>query len=152
MDYELEKTNAQNASRLEVTADMKLNLSTAVKWIKFINILGAIGLAICALAGIGTLAYGTMGNSTDSGIQIVTGLIYVVMVAVYVPLLKMAFAFVRQARCACENDDNLQLADMFSTMKRGAKYMGILCIVCLCFYALAFVGFMGAVIFKVAGM
>ena len=134
-------TETENSSpatpRMEITEGMKSDLLEATKWFKFITIMGTIGIALCALAGVVMLLASMIGHVDAS--YTAAGIIYVVVAVVYIPILSKSFALVNQARTACLLDSSDQLAAMFDTMRSLAKYTGILTIVVIAIYVIAII-------------
>lgn len=128
MEANFEK-NYSAGNQLTITDGMKSDLLSAIKWIKFLAIVTCCAMGILIILGLGLLFANSITNTT-------IGITYMILAIVYIPILKRAFAFIRQARTACNQDDNQQLAEMFASAKYVAKYMGVLTIVALSFYAL----------------
>ena len=144
MSIDVEKNGEIQGSRLQITESMKKNLLEATKWIKFMNVIGSVGIVIMALTGLVTFFLGLRDSNSE---EIYAGLIYVAISAVYYPLLKKAFTFVKQARNVCQNDDELELEGMFDSLRYVSRYSGIICAVVLGIYALAIIAIIiGAVI------
>ena len=127
--------NAENVdARLKITNEMKENLLIAIKWIKFMNVVGCVSLGALALLGFIGFFSGIMGSGGMS-----LGIIYLVLAAIYYPVLKRVFAFVNQARCACEYDSSEDLNGMFDSLRFISKYLGIICVVVVGIYAFVFI-------------
>ncbi len=140
MGIDLEKNGENQGSRLQITESMKKNLLEATKWIKFMNIIGCVSVGILAFVGLITFFWG-LRDSYSNGEKIYIGLIYVAISAVYYPVLKKVFAFVKQARNACRNDDEEELEGMFGSLRYVSRYSGIICAVVLGVYVLAIIAF-----------
>ena len=127
--------NAENVdARLKITNEMKENLLIAIKWIKFMNVVGCVSLGALALLGFIGFFSGIMGSGGMS-----LGIIYLVLAAIYYPVLKRVFAFVNQARSACEYDSSEDLNGMFDSLRFISKYLGIICVVVVGIYAFVFI-------------
>lgn len=128
---ELEKiTQTNDRSQLIVSDDMKSDLMSVTSWVSFINALGAIGLVLLAIVGIGVMVIPSFNYGAVS-------IIYIIFAGIFFVPLKRSFAFVNQARLAVRNDNNEELGKMFGSMKFIVKFYGIFYIVILCLYALA---------------
>ena len=127
MGIDLNKTEETVECRLKITEEMKENLLKATKWIKFINIVGCISMGFLAIVGIIAIFWGVMD------------IIYIILAAIYYPVLKRIFSFINQARSACRYDDNKELNDMFDSLRYVSKYFGIICLVFLGIYAFAII-------------
>ena len=143
METESNNNGLESGNRLEITERMKDNLLSATSWIKFMNVVACISVGIAAFIG---LVLFVVGISLDAmGHYAFVGLIYIAIGAVYLPVVIKGFKFIRQARKACRNNDNEELDGMFDSMRYIAKYMGILCIIALCVYAILIIFAMSSV-------
>ncbi len=131
METNLEK-NYGTGNPLTITDGMKSDLLSAVKWIKFLTIVACCATGLLVILGLVMLFVGEMTNT-------IIGIVYFIIAIVYIPILKKAFAFIRQSRNACNNDDNQELAEMFASVKYIAKYIGVLNIVAIASYALVLI-------------
>ncbi len=132
MEANFEKNYSADNHQLTITDGMKSDLLSAVKWIKFLTIVSCCAMGLLVILGLVMLFVGEITNT-------IIGIVYLIIVVVYIPVLKKAFAFIQQSRNACNNDDNQQLAEMFSSVKYIAKYIGVLNIVAIACYALALI-------------
>ncbi len=143
MGIDLNKSTENVDARLEITNEMKENLLIATKWIKFMNIVGCVSLGALALLGFICFFSGIMGGG-----GMALGIIYLVLAAIYYPVLKRVFAFVNQARSACEYDSSEDLDGMFDSLRFISKYLGIISAVVVGFYAIAIIVGIFAAIFS----
>ena len=147
MGIDLNKTEKTVECRLKITEEMKENLLKATKWIKFINIVGCISMGFLAIVGIIAIFWGFMDGYRGTGSCIPMGIIYIILAAIYYPVLKRIFSFINQARSACSYDDNKELNDMFDSLRYVSKYFGIICLVFLGIYAFAIIVAIMATVF-----
>ncbi len=138
MGIDLIKNEEEVNKQLEVTEKMKENLLEATKWIKFMNVVGCVSMGLLAFIGLMLFFNGIM-SSYHNGVNSYIGLFYVVLAAIYYPLLKRIFVLVRQARCACEYNSSEELDGMFDSLRFVSKYSGIICAVVLGIYAVAII-------------
>lgn len=143
MGIDLIKNEEKVDARLKITNEMKGNLLIATKWIKFMNIVGCVSLGALTLLGFIGFFSGIMGSGGMS-----LGIIYLVLTAIYYPVLKRVFAFVSQARSACEYDSSEDLNGMFDSLRFISKYLGVICAVVVGFYAVAIIVGIFAAIFS----
>ncbi len=69
---ELEKiTQTNDRSQLIVSDDMKSDLMSVTSWVSFINALGAIGLVLLAIVGIGVMVIPSFNYGAVSIIYII---------------------------------------------------------------------------------
>lgn len=147
MAIDLNKTEETVECRLKITEEMKENLQKATKWIKFINIVGCISMGFLAIVGFIAIFWGFMDGYRGTGSCIPMGIIYIILAAIYYPVLKRIFSFINQARSACRYDDNKELNDMFDSLRYVSKYFGIICLVFLGIYAFAIIVAIMATVF-----
>lgn len=102
------------------------------------NVLGCVSIGILAFCGLMIFFWGIM-DSYSNGEKVYIGLLYVAMCAIYYPVLKKVFAFVKQARNSCLHNSNEELEGMFDSLRYIAKYNGIICAVFLCLYVFAII-------------
>ena len=118
----LEKNVNDNINTpLVVSDDMKSDLLSIACWVKFLNIVGAVGLVLIILGGFVYLTISKFGE----------GLFLIIVAGILcLPLLR-SFEFVRQA---IEFDDNDSLRNMFGSVRYIVKFYGIYTIVVLGLY------------------
>jgi hypothetical protein len=121
---------------LNVNESMKAELLTSAKWAKFLCIVGCVFVGIFVLIGL-VAVFATSAMSEMFGFKwggALFGIIYLAISALYIyPLIK-GFQFANCSKAACITNDQQQLARSFEGMKSVLRYMGILTIICLCFY------------------
>ena len=140
-----EETMTPATMGMTVSQDMKDDLLTTAKWMKFLCIIGYIGAAIMVIIGIAMVALGTTigglagsAGSTVGGAFL--GVLYLAMSALYIyPIIK-GFQFASATKAACLSDNEAQLARGFASLSAMVKFFGILTIVILVFYVLALLG------------
>lgn len=141
MGIDLIKNEEEVNARLEITEEMKENLLIATKWIKFMNVVGCVSLgALAFICFIGFFS-GMMGGGMSLGIM------YLLSAAIYYPVLKRVFAFVNQARSACEYDSSEDLHEMFDSLRFISKYLGIIWAIVVGFWAVVIIVAIIVVIF-----
>lgn len=116
-------------------------LKEAARWARFLAIFGFVIMGILLLAGIGLTTYfssmmatelGPMGGAIFPVVYILLSLLY------FFPCLYL-FRFARKTSSAVLADDMILMEEGFRNLKAFFRYMGILLIVVLSIYALAFV-------------
>ena len=126
-----------------VNNSMKADLLSAAKWAKFLCIVGCIGVALMLIAAIALVALGSKLGGAFPGSAIGgagMGLLYLIIVAIYIyPLIK-GFQFANATKAACLSDDAAQLVRGFAGLRSLLKFFGILTIIILVLYVLVFIG------------
>ncbi|MBF2707595.1 hypothetical protein [Flavobacterium soyangense] len=133
--------------------ELKLNesakgfLKEAAKWAYFLSILGYIGISFIVLAAIfaGTLfsfmsnMSREMGNMMSMGGSFITALYLIIATLYFFPIYYLN-RFASNLRFAFRNNDSEKLAKSFGYLKSHYKFIGVLAVIMLCFYALIFAG------------
>ena len=115
---------------LKITESIQQNLLSAVKWLKFLTILGTIGMVLIALCGVVSLFLPSYIGGT------VMALMYFVICGLYYYPIKKGYDIVRSTRDAMNNASQDSLELCADNVKSVLKYFGILNIVLLSLYAL----------------
>lgn len=124
----------EGLEHLKITEDIKNDLLTSAKWTKFLAITGTVTMIIAALAGLCMMCIG------DGAAQKAVGICYVIGTALYVYPLKKMFNIVRTTREAMNDVSQESLEQATSNLSSLIKYIGILTIIVLVFYAIAILG------------
>jgi len=149
----MEQTN-QNLFDLQIDHQSNSYLSEAAKWGKFLAIMGFI---FCGLLVIIALFAGTMmasmmsgfgGNSSDATTSAVGGgvitFVYIVFALIYFFPCLYLFNFASKMQVALRANQQETLNTSFSNLKSCFKFMGILMIIMLAFWALGIIIAVGA--------
>ena len=115
---------------LKITESIQQNLLSAVKWLKFLTILGTIGMVLIALCGVVSLFLPSYTGGT------VMALMYFVICGLYYYPIKKGYDIVSSTRDAMNNASQDSLELCADNVKSVLKYLGILNIVLLSLYAL----------------
>lgn len=116
-------------------------LKEAARWARFLAIFGFVVMGIVLLAGVALTTYfssvmaselGPMGGAILPFVYILFSLLY------FFPCLYL-FRFARKTSSAVLASDMMLMEEGFRNLKAFFRYMGILLIVVLSFYALALV-------------
>lgn len=142
----LDKDSFYSEGEFQVSNRAKSFLATAAFWGKIVSIVGFVLTAIMVLAGIGMLFMGTafsqfsdqmgaMGAFGGAGFAFIyiTGALFYFFPSLYL------FNFSQKTQTAIRNSDSLELEEGFKNLKSLFKFMGILTIIFIAIYALAFV-------------
>lgn len=142
--------NTSNLFELQVDHQSNAYLKETAKWAKFLSIIGFIGCALIILVGIfaGSVmatTLGDMGGGFGGGMGVVMAVVYILFALLaFFPYLYL-YRFANQMQVALRNNDQAALTTSFGNLKSCFKFVGILTIIILAFYALALVfGVLGA--------
>ena len=124
-----------------VNQSMKDDLLCSAKWMKFLCIIGCIGVALMVILAIVMFVVGTSLDGMNMPFGAASmGLLYLVFSAIYIyPLIK-GFQFANGAKAACLTDSEAQLARSFSGLRAMIKFFGVLTIIVMVLYVLAIIG------------
>ena len=150
----------QNSSLFGLSIDpaAKLHLSEAARWARFLSIVGFVIIGLIVLVGIfagsimGTMM-GNVGAGNELGNPRVTGgimgsllvIIYILAAALYFFPCLFLYRFATKMKTALAADDQETLNTSFQNLKKLLRFMGIMTIIVLAFYAIILVfGLLGA--------
>ncbi len=136
-----------------LTEQSKEFLREAAKWAYFLGIIGFIfiGFMVIGSFSIGRV-FSTLGSAAGGVPGVSGGMIagiYIAMALLYFFPVLYLFNFGKNMKQALNENDTEKLENGFKFLKSHYKFVGILTIVLLSFYALAIVG---AIIGGVAGV
>lgn len=120
---------------LRITENIQKNLLSATKWLKFMTILGTVGVALFFIIGIVLLFIPTYDGVPGA----LYGVIYMLLTLLYFYPIKKSFDLIKNTRDAMGNASQMGLEQAAANVKSILKYFGILSIVCLSIYALIFI-------------
>lgn len=123
-------------------------LKETAKWTKFLAILGFVGIGFMVLVSLVMLfAPSSLMSNGDFpfGGKIFMMLLYLAFAVLYYFPISYLYQFSENTKKAIENNDNNAIRDAFEFLKSHYKFMGILTIILLSFYAIIiFIGLIGA--------
>lgn len=125
--------------KLELPAESISYLNETQKWTKFLAILGFIFMGLIVLLGfsIGTLISTFGGDSITTPFpSIFIGFLYLVIAAIYFFPILYLFKFSRFAKKAITGNDTNNLNQAFKNLNSHYRFIGILTIIGLGFYAI----------------
>lgn len=135
-----------NLEVLRVTEHMKGSLLSAMKWLKFITVMGCVGTAFIAFCAVILLLVGFVGPGVDQVgpnieriFALVGGVFYALVAAVYIYPLKKSFSLISNTRQALSgyqaNYENA--ADDFTAIIRFMGIMTLIGLVLIVLYIVA---------------
>jgi hypothetical protein len=145
---------------LVFTEEIKDYIMETAKWSKFLSILGFIFIGFMSIIGLlmlfslgGSLLSNAVGLNNipgfPAGMFSMVGLIYFGIALLYFFPVYYLYMFARKTKNAILCNDNQMLAEGFSKLKSHYKFVGILTLIIVGFYA--FIFFIGLVmlLFKI---
>ena len=140
--------HVQNGENLVIDWRSKEFLKETAKWTKFLAILGFVGIGLMVLGSLVMLfAPSSLMSNGDFpfGGKIFMMLLYLAFAVLYYFPISYLYQFSENTKKAIENNDNNAIRDAFEFLKSHYKFMGILTIILLAFYAIIiFIGLIGA--------
>lgn len=140
--------HVENGENLVIDWRSKEFLKQTAKWTKFLAILGFVGIGLMVLGSLVMLfAPSSLMSNGDFpfGGKIFMMLLYLAFAVLYYFPISYLYQFSENTKKAIENNDNNAIRDAFEFLKSHYKFMGILTIILLAFYAIIiFIGLIGA--------
>ncbi len=140
--------HVENGENLVIDWRSKEFLKETAKWTKFLAILGFVGIGLMVLGSLVMLfAPSSLMSNGDFpfGGKIFMMLLYLAFAVLYYFPISYLYQFSEKTKKAIENNDNNAIRDAFEFLKSHYKFMGILTIILLSFYAIIiFIGLIGA--------
>ena len=140
--------HVENGDNLVIDWRSKEFLKETAKWTKFLAILGFVGIGLMVLGSLVMLfAPSSLMSNGDFpfGGKIFMMLLYLAFAVLYYFPISYLYQFSENTKKAIENNDNNAIRDAFEFLKSHYKFMGILTIILLSFYAIIiFIGLIGA--------
>lgn len=135
----------------------KSHLGEAARWAKFLSVMGFIGCGLVVLIGVffgsffNNFASGFGRNSPYSevspmaGMGAVMAVVYIIIALIYFFPCLFLYRFATKMKTALASDDQETLNASFQNLKATLRFIGILTLIGVCFWVLAFiVGLLGA--------
>ena len=135
-------TSSSNVNNTPMINDQIRNhLLETSKWMKFLSIIGFIGLGLMVIAALVILVAGSSFESLSgaAGGTFFIALIYLLMAVLYFFPVLYLFKSATGLKNGLIGNNNDQLVSGFENLKSHYKFVGIFMIVILSIYALVFV-------------
>lgn len=134
----------QSLFELQVDHEVTGYLGEIAKWAKFLSIVGFVMVGIMVIV---SLFAGTImtyySNAMGGGMPVMSGGLLTVVYLLFALLIFFPYFylynFAKKMQVALRSSNQEELAKSFSNLKSCFKFVGILTIVLLSFYALAFI-------------
>jgi hypothetical protein len=145
---------------LVFTEEIKDYIMETAKWSKFLSIIGFIFVGFMSIIGIlmlfsfgGTLFSNAVGLNNipgfPTGMISLVGIIYFGIALLYFFPVYYLYMFARKTKNAILCNDNQLLAEGFSKLKSHYKFIGILTLIIVCFYAISIlIGIFSLLLFR----
>lgn len=128
-------------NELTLSDSAKEDLHTIAKWTTFLSILGfvALGLSVILSLFIGTFL--SMMGAGGEGLPfppIVLSVAYLIIPVIYFFPILYLYRFSNKAKVALKQENRETLAEAIANLRSHYKFIGILVVIVLSFYVLAF--------------
>ena len=159
----MEQTTSSSLFSLTIDPVTKAHLSETARWARFLAIVGMVFMAFAAV-GVLFLSYtmGNIGNNLDSEIGggaypsgmfpafgIGMAIFYILLLLVWFFPILYLLRFANRMKAALNGNDQQALNISFQNLKSCFRFVGIITIIILAFYAIAIIfGVIGAAIFS----
>jgi len=143
--------NQQSIFGLSIDDSNRAHLSEAAKWGRFLAI---VGFVVCVLIVLGGLYFaftissmeskfadfpGYRSSAYSSGLGVGMAVVYILIAIVYFFPCLFLFRFSNSMKIALAGNDQGQLTESFKNLKVMFRYVGIITIILLSIYLLAFI-------------
>ena len=135
--------NNSEIRKIEIEQDTLKDLDITRKWSMFLAIMGFIGIGLIVIAGLFAGVFLTIFKGSEGGLGITESLLVFVLIVIFAviyffPVLYL-FRFSKHTSNAVRTLDKQELHKAFRNLRRYYVYIGILIIVVLAFYVVAFI-------------
>lgn len=136
--------NLENNTTFQINSTIINFLSEIAKWAKFLAIVGFVGLGILILLGLflSTIlsSVSTIYPTHSIGSSLISGM-YIIMAAIYFFPILYLYRFSTRLKSAITSNNEQELEEAFKNLKAHYKFIGILAIILLAFYAFGILSF-----------
>jgi len=140
----MQQHSSQELFSLTIDPTTKVHLSETAKWARFLAIIGFI---FCGLIVIGGILFASSfaaflpsdmpeSSVATSGLGVAMAIIYIIGAAIYFFPCLFLYRFAQRMRIALAGNEQEDLNESFSNLKSLFRYVGIITIIFLAFYAL----------------
>ena len=143
----------QDSSLFGMSVDQagKAHLAEAARWAKFLSVMGFIGCGLVVLIGV---FFDKFFNTITSGLERTSpygdvpppkafgaamGFVYIVVALIYFFPCLFLFRFATKMKTALASNDQETLNTSFQNLKATFRFIGIVTLIGLCFWVLAFI-------------
>jgi hypothetical protein len=144
----MEENNPSSLFDLSIDHESSLYLTETARWAKFLAIVGFVTCGLLAVASffIGSLlarsalpTYGSEGAGAIAGAGGLITAVYLAIAVLYFFPCLFLYQFSVRLKAALRDNDQVMLNQSLKSQKSLFKYVGILTIIAISFYALVFI-------------
>jgi hypothetical protein len=137
----------QNLFDLQVDQEVSGYLAETAKWAKFLSIVGFVMTGLMVIlsffAGAIMTFYASAMGAGEAGMPPMAGGFFTVIYLLFALLIFFPYLylynFANKMQAALRSSNQEELTKSFANLKSCFKFVGVLTLICLAFYALAFV-------------
>ena len=133
----MENLEEKNSNELKVSDVIKENITSGMKWAKFLTILMCIGVVLMILCGVLVFAMSSIIASSSPATMGIMGLFYILIALIYIYPIKLCFAGIRNVKDAFQYDSQEDLEAASDNLRKLLKFMGIVAITFIVIYLIA---------------
>jgi len=145
--FENENKSAFDSFELQFTVQAQGFIRETAKWASFLSIIGFIAIGFMVLGALAMFALGStlgaMGGGAMGAMGMMgggfAGVIFLLMAVLYFFPVMYLFKFASNTKEALNSNNTERLTVAFENLKSHYKFAGILTIIIVAFYALAFI-------------
>jgi len=134
------KSPFEQFEELKIDRISKEFLAEAAKWTAFLAILGFIGIGFFFIAGLVMLSFSSMSKSMTG--SFVMSFVYLLVAGFYIVPINFLYKFSSNMKNALRNNNQSALTNAFEYLKSHYKFIGILTLILISFYAMLFIWLM----------
>ena len=135
----MENLEEKNSNELKVSDVIKENITSGMKWAKFLNILMCIAVAFMLLAGVMVILVSSITSlGSSSPVMGIAGIFYILFALIYIYPIKLCFSGIRNVKDAFQYDSQEDLEAASDNLRKLLKFMGIVTITMIAIYLIAF--------------
>jgi len=135
-----------NLFELQVDHNSSSFLRETAKWAKFLAVLGFIGCALMVIVALfvasamSSLTQSSgLGSAYSAGLGVGLAIVYILFAALYFFPCLYLYNFSSKMQVALRNNDQDQLGLAFKNLKSCFRFVGILTVIVICLFVLAFI-------------
>ena len=105
----MENLEEKNSNELKVSDVIKENITSGMKWAKFLTILMCIGVVLMILCGVLVFAMSSITASSSPATMGIMGLFYILIALIYIYPIKLCFAGIRNVNDAFQYEKTIEV-------------------------------------------
>ena len=133
----MENLEEKSSNELKVSDVIKENITSGMKWAKFLTILMSIAVALMILCGVMIMVIPSITGPNSPAAMGVMGVVYILFALIYIYPIKLCFSGIRNVNDAFQYDSQEDLEAASVNLRKLLKFMGIVAITMIVIYLIA---------------